>query len=138
MHPAAIRTPDDHDRRSAGGMLSPVSDHPTDGHPTDDRVGDDNRVGDADGTPESRPAGPAPSVLPRLPGILLDPRPVVAAGLVVWAVATAVIALTDGAGSDLLPICYAGLVIGAVGTVIFLVQRRGARSGRKGAQHGLG
>lgn len=74
---------------------------------------------------------------PTLPPALLDPRPVVGAGFCAWIIATVVILIVDGTSSDALPVCYAGLVIGALGTTIFLMQRRGARSGRKGAQQGL-
>lgn len=101
-------------------------------HPAEHRVGGEE---DTSGPRATEPASPGP---PRLPDVLLDPRPVVAAGCVAWAVATAVIAILAGADSNLLPICYAGLVTGALGTVVFLIQRRGARSGRKGAQQGLG
>lgn len=116
-------------------------------HPAEDRPGDEA------GAPQAPSAEPSPvepgqveqgqfeqgpAEPPQLPRVLLDPRPVVAAGFLAWAVATGVIALVSGTDSDLLPICYAGLVIGALGTVVFLIQRRGARSGRRGAQRGLG
>ncbi|WP_372497902.1 DUF2530 domain-containing protein [Tomitella fengzijianii] len=74
---------------------------------------------------------------PALPAAALDPRPVVAAGFGAWIIATIVFLIADGASSSALPVCYAGLVIGALGTAVFLIQRRGARSGRKGAQQGL-
>ena len=75
---------------------------------------------------------------PTLPSAVLDPRPVVAAGFCAWIIATVVILIVDGTSSDALPVCYAGLVIGALGSLVFIVQRRGARAGRKGAQKGLG
>ncbi|WP_182345821.1 DUF2530 domain-containing protein [Tomitella gaofuii] len=74
---------------------------------------------------------------PTLPAAALDPRPVVAAGFGAWIIATVLILATQGTSASALPVCYAGLVIGALGTAVFLVQRRGARSGRKGAQQGL-
>ncbi len=89
--------------------------------------------------PAGAPAEPPalPPEPPALPPELLDPRPVVAAGFAAWAVATIVVLAVGGTSAAALPVCYAGLVIGALGTAIFLLQRRGARAGRKGAQKGL-
>ncbi|WP_370654903.1 DUF2530 domain-containing protein [Prescottella sp. R16] len=66
-----------------------------------------------------------------------DPRPVLAAGTAAWIVATVVVALGGDRWSDALPVCCAGTAFGAVGFVLFLVQRRAARAGRRGAQRGL-
>lgn len=87
-------------------------------------------------TGQRGPAGAGPAG-PHLPAIALDPRPVVAAGLLASVVATIVVLVVDGTSSDALPTCLAALAIGALGALVFFVQRRGARSGRKGAQKGL-
>ncbi|QCQ89900.1 DUF2530 domain-containing protein [Rhodococcus sp. SGAir0479] len=68
---------------------------------------------------------------------LSDPRPVLAAGTVVWVVATVVVLLSGNRWSAALPVCYAGIGLGVLGFGLFLVQRRAARRGRRGAQRGL-
>lgn len=79
---------------------------------------------------------PGPPKPPALPSALLDPRPVVAAGAAVWALAAvAAFAVPDLASWR--PISVAGLGVGALGTSIFLWQRAAARRGARGAQSGL-
>jgi hypothetical protein len=73
---------------------------------------------------------------PALPAALLDPWPVVAAGAVLWALAT-IAAFTVGALESWRPITIAGLGTGVLGTSIFLWQRTAARRGARGAQTGL-
>ena len=73
---------------------------------------------------------------PPLPAALLDPRPVIAAGALLWAVA-AVAAFTVPALESWRPVTVAGLAVGVVGLSIFLWQRSAARRGARGAQTGL-
>ena len=75
-------------------------------------------------------------VPPELPAALLDPRPVIAAGAVLWALAT-LAAFTVDALRDWRPVTVAGLAVGVFGLSIFLWQRSAARRGARGAQTGL-
>lgn len=74
--------------------------------------------------------------LPEIPRPLTDPRRFLAVGTAAWVVATVVVW-----GSDFWPqarpICLLGIAVGVLGYGIYLVQRRGARRGDKGAQTGL-
>lgn len=74
-----------------------------------------------------------PTLLERLS----DPRPVLAAGTLAWIVATVVVLLAGERWSAALPVCLAGTALGVLGFGLFLVQRRAARRGRRGAQQGL-
>ncbi|MGI5221590.1 DUF2530 domain-containing protein [Nocardia sp. CA-290969] len=75
--------------------------------------------------------------LPQFPSWLTDPRPVLAVGSVLFAIATAVVWLAGDRWESARPVCLMGLAVGLLGYVIFVVQRRGARRGDKGAQTGL-
>ncbi|WP_271038488.1 DUF2530 domain-containing protein [Rhodococcus rhodochrous] len=69
---------------------------------------------------------------------LADPRPALAVGTGLWVVATVVVAVVGGElRDDVLPVCVAGIVVGLMGTALFLLQRRAARRGDRGAQVGL-
>lgn len=68
---------------------------------------------------------------------LADPRPVLAIGTALWVVATVVVLLTGDRWSNALPVCIAGIVVGLLGSALFVVQRRAARRGDRGAQVGL-
>ncbi|MFE3542533.1 DUF2530 domain-containing protein [Nocardia sp. NPDC059177] len=81
-------------------------------------------------------AGPVTSEIPQLPRFLVDPRPVVLIGFAAWILATALSWLVP-ALAEARPVCVMGLVVGALGSSIFLLQRRSARRGDKGAQVGL-
>ena len=83
--------------------------------------------------PEHSAPPPAP---PSLPAALLDPRPVVSAGAVLWALA-AVAAFTISGLHSWRPITLAGLGVGVFGASLFLWQRSAARRGARGAQTGL-
>ncbi|MGW6728189.1 DUF2530 domain-containing protein [Nocardia sp. NPDC055029] len=80
--------------------------------------------------------GHVSSEMPALPRRLVDPRPVVVAGFVAWLVAAALVWLNP-AWSEARPVCLMGLAVGVLGLSIFLLQRRSARRGDKGAQVGL-
>ncbi|HPX35760.1 MAG TPA: DUF2530 domain-containing protein [Mycobacterium sp.] len=73
---------------------------------------------------------------PRLPAAMLDPRPVITGGAVLWALA-AIAAFTVPALHSWRPVTMAGLGVGVLGVVIFLWQRSAARRGARGAQTGL-
>lgn len=75
--------------------------------------------------------------VPRIPPRLTDPRPVLAVGSALWAIATIVVWASGERWESARPVCLMGLAVGLLGTVIYLVQRRGARRGDKGAQTGL-
>jgi hypothetical protein len=83
------------------------------------------------------PNGPlAEKSPPELPAALRDPRPVIVAGAVLWAVA-ALAAFTIDALRDWRPVTVAGLGVGLLGLSIFLWQRSAVRRGARGAQTGL-
>jgi hypothetical protein len=73
---------------------------------------------------------------PPLPGVLLDPWPIIAIGALAWLVA-AVAAFAVPALMSWRPMTLAGLAVGVLGTSIFLWQRAAARRGARGAQTGL-
>jgi Protein of unknown function (DUF2530) len=73
---------------------------------------------------------------PQLPAALLDPRPVIVTGAVLWALAT-IAAFVVPALETWRPISLGGLGVGVLGTSIFLWQRTAARRGARGAQTGL-
>ncbi|HME49773.1 DUF2530 domain-containing protein [Mycobacterium sp.] len=73
---------------------------------------------------------------PPLPAILLDPVPVIIVCTLAWVVA-AVVAFTAGSLQSWRPVTVAGLGLAVFGTLLFLWQRRAARSGSRGAQTGL-
>ncbi|WP_280249150.1 DUF2530 domain-containing protein [Nocardia abscessus] len=75
--------------------------------------------------------------VPELPPRLTDPRPVLAVGSALWLVATVVVWAGGDRWASARPVCLMGLVVGLIALVIYLVQRRGARRGDKGAQTGL-
>lgn len=77
-----------------------------------------------------------PLTPPPLPATLLDPRPVIVAGAVLWVVA-ALAAFTVPALATWRPITVAGLGVSLVGASIFLWQRSAVRRGARGAQTGL-
>lgn len=73
---------------------------------------------------------------PALPSILLEPWPVIIVIAAGWVVAV-VLAFAVPGLHEWRPIAVAGLAVGALGTSIFLLQRRAARRGSRGAQRGL-
>jgi len=73
---------------------------------------------------------------PPLPPRLLEPVPVIGVIAVGWLIAL-VLAFTVPGLHDWRPITVAGLGVGLLGTSIFLLQRRAARRGDRGAQQGL-
>ncbi|MEU5760820.1 DUF2530 domain-containing protein [Nocardia sp. NPDC047648] len=75
--------------------------------------------------------------VPQLPPRLTDPRPVLAVGSALWLIATVVVWAGGDRWAPARPVCLMGLVVGLIALVIYLVQRRGARRGDKGAQTGL-
>jgi len=84
------------------------------------------------------PSPPSTSgqALPGLPAALLDPRPVIGAGVLLWIVA-AVAAFAVPALESWQPVTVAGLGVSIFGASVFLWQRSAARRGARGAQSGL-
>jgi hypothetical protein len=66
----------------------------------------------------------------------MDPRPVIAVGAALWALAT-IAAFSVAALHGWRPITLAGLGVGVFGLSLFLWQRSAARRGSRGAQTGL-
>lgn len=75
--------------------------------------------------------------VPQIPSWLTDPRPVLAIGSALWAVVTVVVFCSGTNWESTRPICLMGLAVGLLGYLIFVIQRRAARRGDKGAQTGL-
>ncbi|WP_280204489.1 DUF2530 domain-containing protein [Nocardia farcinica] len=75
--------------------------------------------------------------VPQIPPRLTDPRPVLAVGSLLWLVALVVVWVGGPRWEAARPVCVMGLVVGLIGLVIFLIHRRAARRGDKGAQTGL-
>lgn len=73
---------------------------------------------------------------PELPAALLDPRPVIGAGTLLWAIAT-LGAFVVPALQSWRPVTVAGLGVSLFGASLFLWQRAAARRGARGAQTGL-
>lgn len=80
-------------------------------------------------------ANPPPEP-PALPARLLEPAPVIIVLALAWLIAVA-LAFTVPGLHEWRPITIAGLGVGLLGTSIFLLQRRSARRGDRGAQQGL-
>jgi Protein of unknown function (DUF2530) len=83
--------------------------------------------------PAPPPVAPVP---PPLPAVLLEPSRAIAVGASAWLV-SAILAFIVPALETWRPVCVAGLATGLLGTAIFLVQRRAAQRGSRGAQTGL-
>lgn len=79
---------------------------------------------------------PTEKIPPPLSAALLDPRPVIGAGALLWAVA-ALAAFTVPALHGWRPVTVAGLGVGLFGMSVFLWQRAAARRGARGAQTGI-
>lgn len=77
------------------------------------------------------------SQVPRIPGYLLDPRPVVMIGTVVWTLALLGAMLVEDVDVRTVILCAVGVGVGAVGTLIYAMQRRAVLRGSAGAQEGL-
>jgi hypothetical protein len=78
----------------------------------------------------------AEPVPPSLSPALMDPRPVIAVGAALWALAT-ISAFSVAALHGWRPVTLAGLGVGVFGLSLFRWQRAAARRGARGAQTGL-
>ena len=76
--------------------------------------------------------------MPRLPGYLLDPRPVVLSGTLAWTLPLLAHMLMDVVDMRTVILCAVGVGVGAVGTFVYALQRRAVLRGSAGAQQGLG
>lgn len=79
-----------------------------------------------------------PPEVPALPRALADPRPVIAVGTALWAVALVVVGVrallgTHGLGGTAAT-CAVGVALGAIGYGVFSWQRRTVRGGGRGQQ----
>ena len=82
-------------------------------------------------------AGRVPPEVPRIPGPLLDPRPVVIIGTVCWTVALLAAMLVVDVDVRTVILCAVGVGVGALGTLVYVLQRRAVLRGSEGAQIGL-
>lgn len=78
----------------------------------------------------------APRV-PRIPGYLLDPRPVVIVGTLAWTLALLAAVLAADVDVRTVILCAVGVGVGALGTLVYVLQRRAVLRGSEGAQNGL-
>lgn len=81
--------------------------------------------------------GPGAVETPDLPRALTEPRPVVIAGTVLFAVFFVVALLARNTFGDAWIVCACGVGVGAFGAAVLTLQRRAARRGDRGAQRGL-
>lgn len=79
-----------------------------------------------------------PGQVPRIPGYLLDPRPVVILGTLAWTLALLAHMLMDEVDMRTVILCAVGVGVGAVGMFVYTLQRRAVLRGSAGAQHGAG
>lgn len=79
----------------------------------------------------------AQSQVPRIPGYLLDPRPVVIIGTVAWTLALLAAMLIEEPNMRTVILCAVGVGVGALGTLVYVMQRRAVLRGSAGAQAGL-
>ena len=75
--------------------------------------------------------------VPRIPGYLLDPRPVVIIGTLAWTLALLGAMLVDEVNMRTVILCAVGVGVGALGTAVYALQRRAVLRGSAGAQQGL-
>ena len=75
--------------------------------------------------------------VPRIPGYLLDPRPVVMIGTVGWTLALLGAMLVEDVDMRTVILYAVGVGVGALGTLIYAMQRRAVLRGSAGAQSGL-
>lgn len=80
---------------------------------------------------------PTDPQVPRIPGYLLDPRPVVIVGTLAWTVALLAAMLVDEVDMRTVILCTVGVGVGALGTFVYALQRRAVLRGSAGAQSGL-
>lgn len=76
-------------------------------------------------------------VVPRIPGYLLDPRPVVIIGTLAWAFALLATMLVVEVNTRTVTLCAVGVGVGALGSAVYALQRRAVLRGSAGAQNGL-
>lgn len=75
--------------------------------------------------------------VPRIPGYLLDPRPVVILGTLAWTLALLAHMLMGEVDMRTVTLCAVGVGVGALGTLVYALQRRAVLAGSAGAQPGL-
>lgn len=75
--------------------------------------------------------------VPRIPGYLLDPRPVVIIGTLAWTLTLLAQMLMEDVNMRTVILCAVGVGVGALGTLVYAMQRRAVLRGSAGAQAGL-
>lgn len=80
---------------------------------------------------------PTDPQVPRIPGYLLDPRPVVIIGTLAWTLTLLVAMLVTEIDMRTIILCAVGVGVGALGTIVYALQRRAVIRGSAGAQQGL-
>jgi hypothetical protein len=75
--------------------------------------------------------------VPRIPGYLLDPRPVVIIGTLAWTFALLASMLVLEVDMRTVILCAVGVGVGALGTLVYVLQRRAVLRGSEHAQNGL-
>ncbi|TWS18817.1 DUF2530 domain-containing protein [Tsukamurella asaccharolytica] len=74
---------------------------------------------------------------PELPRAVTEPRPVVVAGTVAFAMALVITLLFRETFGDAWIVCACGVGMGLLGATVLTLQRRAALRGDRGAQRGL-
>ncbi|VDR37631.1 Protein of uncharacterised function (DUF2530) [Tsukamurella paurometabola] len=74
---------------------------------------------------------------PELPRAMTEPRPVVMAGTILFAVALVVTLLARETFGAAWIVCACGVGVGVLGATVLTLQRRAALRGDRGAQRGL-
>lgn len=97
---------------------------------------------DADPTadPAAEAADPGTTIeraVPPIPSYLLDPRPIVLIGTLIWTLALLGNMLFFDGDMRTVILCAVGVGVGAMGTAVYALQRRAVLRGAKGAQVGL-
>lgn len=92
---------------------------------------------DAPGVPDAEPGATDDPAVPTIPTYLLDPRPIVLIGTLIWTVALLSNMLFFDGDMRTVILCAVGVGVGAVGTAVYALQRRAVIRGAKGAQLGL-
>jgi len=93
-----------------------------------------------DADPTADPADPGTTIeraVPPIPSYLLDPRPIVLIGTLIWTLALLGNMLFFDGDMRTVILCAVGVGVGAMGTAVYALQRRAVLRGAKGAQVGL-
>lgn len=87
--------------------------------------------------PTAEPGAIVERAVPAIPTYLLDPRPIVLIGTLIWTLALLGNMLFFDGDMRTVILCAVGVGVGAMGTAVYALQRRAVLRGAKGAQVGL-